>query len=158
MVPPCRPDVKTDLAQRHRLNQSAAARCVTGRNHGYLAATATAVNMSCQTVADENKRTEKNSRFQTHRLANRNSCESHRHTSANGSWREGFWDSGILARFSRGQPGFRRPEKPESCFWVDMNQYDICSSSGTAASSLYHTYRCVSLLQNEPLQHKSPKH
>lgn len=67
MEPPRRPDVKDDLAQRHRLNQSAAARCVTGRSHGYLAATATAVNMSCLTVTDENKRTEKNSGFQTQR-------------------------------------------------------------------------------------------
>lgn len=54
--------VKNELAQRHRLNQSAAARCVTGRSHGYLAATATAVNMSCQTVTYENKRTEKKNR------------------------------------------------------------------------------------------------
>lgn len=59
VVPPHRPDVKDDPAQRHRLNQSAAARCVTGRSHGYLAATATVVNVSCQRVTDENKRTEK---------------------------------------------------------------------------------------------------
>lgn len=55
-APPRGPDVEDDLAQCHRLNQSTTARCVTGRSHGYLAATATAVNMSCQTVMDENKR------------------------------------------------------------------------------------------------------
>lgn len=52
-VPLCSPDVKDDLAKSRRLNQSDAASCVTGRCHGYLAATATRVNVSCQRMMDE---------------------------------------------------------------------------------------------------------
>lgn len=53
LVPLYSPDVKDDLAESRRLNQSDAASCVTGRSHGYLAATATGVNVSCQTMMDE---------------------------------------------------------------------------------------------------------
>lgn len=53
LVPLYSPDVKDDLAESRRVNQSDAASCVTGRSHGYLAATATGVNVSCQTMMDE---------------------------------------------------------------------------------------------------------
>lgn len=53
LVPLYRPDVKDDLAESRRRNQSDAASCVTGRSHGYLAATATGVNVSRQTMMDE---------------------------------------------------------------------------------------------------------
>lgn len=53
LVPLYSPDVKDDLAESRRLNQSDAASCVTSRSHGYLAATATGVNVSCQIMMDE---------------------------------------------------------------------------------------------------------
>jgi len=52
-VPLYCPDVKDDLAESLQLNQSHAASCVTLRCHGYLAATATRVNVPCHTMMDE---------------------------------------------------------------------------------------------------------
>lgn len=88
-APPRGPDVEDDLAQCHRLNQSTTARCVTGRSHGYLAATATAVNMSCQMVMDENKK-------ETGKKQLRTIKQERLHRSVNGSWMEAterrrFW-------------------------------------------------------------------
>lgn len=103
-----RPDVEDDLAQCHRLNQSTAARCVTGRSHCYLAATATAVKMSCQTVMDENKRKQEKTTPDYQTGTAPQECK----------W---LLDGGhgapeILAGISREKVGFRCPEKPESWF------------------------------------------
>lgn len=47
------PDVREHLAESRQLNQSDTASCAIGRSHGYLAATATGVNVSCRTMMDE---------------------------------------------------------------------------------------------------------